>query len=208
MDAKNAANDRFLQLGSSSAEKEFRKHQRIVKRAVDAAKEDWVCRVADAGCMGSRDSCGDWKDAIIVPILILTISLLHIAGKVFARIIQQRLQIIAEDILPDSQCGFRAGRGCTGMSFAARQLIEKCREHLFLLFVVLKKAYDSVPRPALWRVLKKHGVPPTMLSLIRSFHDGMKAEVTVGDTTTDRIKVTSTSARWWATGELDVLKQG
>ena len=100
--------------------------------------------------------------------------------------------MVAEEILPDSQCGFRKGRGCTDMIFAARQLVEKCREHdgvLFVLFVDLRKAYDSVPRPALWRVLEKCGVPPTMLSIIQSFHDGMQAEVRVGDTTTDRIEV-------------------
>ena len=144
----------------------------------------------------------DWKDAVIVPIPKKVnlkecdnwrgISLLDVVGKLFARIIQERLQVVAEEILPDSQCGFRKGRGCTDMIFAGRQLVEKCREHddvLFVLFVDLRKAYDSVPRPALWRVLEKCGVPPTMLSIIQSFHDGMQAEVRVGDTTTDRIEV-------------------
>ena len=39
------------------------------------------------------------------------------------------------------------------MIFVARQLLEKSREHddqLFILFVDLKKAYDSVPRRAIW----------------------------------------------------------
>ncbi len=144
----------------------------------------------------------DWKDAIIVPIPKKGdlkkcsnwrgISLLDVAGKVFARIIQERLQVIAEEILPDSQCGFRKGRGCTDMIFVARQLVEKCREHddtLFVLFVDLRKAYDSVPRSALWCVLEKCGVPPTMLSIIKSFHDQMQAEIRVGDSTTDSIQV-------------------
>ena len=66
------------------------------------------------------------------------------------------------------------------MIFTARQLVEKCIEHndsLFILFVDLKKAYDTVPRSALWCVLEKCGVPPTMLRIIRSFHDGMRASV-------------------------------
>ena len=144
----------------------------------------------------------DWKHAVIVPISKKGdlkecnnwrgISLLDVAGKLFARIIQERLQMIAEDILPESQCGFRGGRGCTDMIFAARQLVEKCREHddvLFMLFVDLRKAYDSVPRSALWKVLEKCGVPPVMLSIIQSIHDGMQAEVRVGDITTDSIEV-------------------
>lgn len=48
-----------------------------------------------------------------------------------------------------------------------------------MLFIDLQKAYDSVPREALWRVLIKYGVPQSMLNVIRSLHDGMSAEVTV-----------------------------
>ena len=51
--------------------------------------------------------------------------------------------MIAKGLLPDSQCGFHKGRGCTDMIFVARQLMEKTQEHgdhLFLLFVDLKKA--------------------------------------------------------------------
>ena len=101
-------------------------------------------------------------------------------GKVFARILQDRLQVVAEKILPESQCGFRKGRGCVDMIFAVRQLVEKCREHddsLFILFVDLQKAYDSVPRQALWCVLEKYGAPPSMLSVIRSFHEGIRTAV-------------------------------
>ena len=42
------------------------------------------------------------------------------------------------------------------MIFVARQLVKKAREQqsdLFVLYVDLKKAYDLVPRPALWKVL-------------------------------------------------------
>ena len=100
--------------------------------------------------------------------------------------------MIAEVLLADSQCGFRKGRGCVDMIFVARQLMEKAREHkesLFIMFVDLKKAYVSVPRNALWTVLAKCGVPPTMLSIIRSFHDGMQAGVRVGSTVTDNFEV-------------------
>jgi len=104
-------------------------------------------------------------------------------GKVFARVIHNCLQVIAERLLPDSQCGFRKGKGCTDIIFAARQLMEKTREHgdcLFLLFVDLKKAYDSVPRAALWTILEKCGVPLRILGIIRSFREGMHVGVWVG----------------------------
>ena len=69
------------------------------------------------------------------------------------------------------------------MIFVARQLLEKAREHqddLFTLFVDLRKACDSVPRKALWRVLERCGVPPRKLRIVKSFHEGMEAEVRVG----------------------------
>ena len=43
------------------------------------------------------------------------------------------------------------------MIFIVRQLVEKAREHsksLYVLFVDLRKAYNSVPRQALWKVLE------------------------------------------------------
>ena len=72
--------------------------------------------------------------------------------------------------------------GVVWMIFCGRQLMEKAIGHntiVFMLCINLHKAYDSIPQDALWRVLAKYGVPPSMLSVIHSLHDGMKAEVTV-----------------------------
>ena len=131
---------------------------------------------------GDLHRCDNWRG----------ISLLDVVGKLFARIIQDRLRPLTESNLPESQCGFRKGRGCVDMIFVARQLIEKSVEHdtpLYVLLVDLRKAYDSIPRPALWRVLEKVGVPPHLLQLIRSLHVGMRARVRVGGGYTEDIFV-------------------
>ena len=47
------------------------------------------------------------------------------------------------------------------------------------MFVDLRKAYDSVPRAALWIVLLKLGVPEQLVSLLKSFHDNMTATIIV-----------------------------
>ncbi len=80
------------------------------------------------------------------------ISFLDVVGKIFAKIIQNRLQKVVEETVPDSQCDFRKGRVCIDMIFCARQLVEKAREHntsMYILFVDLRKAYDSIPRQVL-----------------------------------------------------------
>ena len=57
------------------------------------------------------------------------ITLLSISGKVLAKVLLHRLiPTIAEEILRESQCGFRANRGTMNMVFVLRQLQEKCWE--------------------------------------------------------------------------------
>ena len=66
------------------------------------------------------------------------------------------------------------------MMFAVRRLQElgrKARVPLFLCFIDLQKAYDSVNRTLLWQVFARFGVPPQMLEVIRQFQDGMRAYV-------------------------------
>ena len=58
------------------------------------------------------------------------ISLLAIADKVLAKIVLNRLKFISEEVLPESQCGFRQGRSISDMIFTLRQLQEKAAEHL------------------------------------------------------------------------------
>ena len=53
----------------------------------------------------------------------------------------------------------------------------------------LKKAYDSVPREALWAALKKLGLPGALVSIIKSFHQNMTANVRVDDELLEGIDV-------------------
>ncbi|VDM00182.1 unnamed protein product [Schistocephalus solidus] len=114
------------------------------------------------------------------------ISLLNIAGKIFARIHLNRLNgHLEQGLLPESQCGFRRHRGTTDMIFAARQLQEKCQEmrtHLYTTFVDLTKAFDTVNRDGLWKVMQKFGCPEQFTHMVCQLHDGMKprASLTTG----------------------------
>ena len=46
---------------------------------------------------------------------------------------------------------------------------------LYVWFIDLTKAYDSVDRTLLWTVLARFGVTQIMSTVIRQFHDGMRA---------------------------------
>lgn len=116
---------------------------------------------------GDRSVCGKYRG----------ISLLSAAAKVFARVLLNRLNKLAECILPESQVGFRQERGTADMIFCARQIQEKAREQqkaVYLIFYDLEKAFDNVPRLTLWQVLHNFGCPPRFINLIRVLHDDMK----------------------------------
>ena len=80
-------------------------------------------------------------------------------GRLFARIIKNRLQMVVETrgLLGEMQYGFRRGRSTTDGLFILSQIIElaqKLGKKVYLIFVDLKKAFDKVWRTGLWEVLR------------------------------------------------------
>ena len=145
-----------------------------------------------------------WKDAILITIYknkgdkslcgnSRGIALLGTAGKVFARILLKRLvNTISESVLPESQCGFRANRSTIDMIFAARQLLEKSREQhrsLYVAFIDLSKAFNSVDRNLLWKVLEKAGCTKRFVNLVRCLHDGMTVRIRIGNDLSEPFEV-------------------
>ena len=108
------------------------------------------------------------------------ISLLSIAGKVLARVLLNQLNEHLEQswLLPESQCGLRKDRGTIDMIFTARRLQEKCQEQnmaLYMTFIDLTKAFETVSREGLWKIIAKFGCPTKFIAMVRQFHDGMLA---------------------------------
>jgi len=120
---------------------------------------------------GEKSDCSNYRG----------ITLLSIAGKILARILLNRLvPSIAADIVPESQCGFRASRSTTDMVFVLRQLQEKCREQnkgLYITFVDLTKAFDTVSRKGLWLIMKRLGCPKRFLDMVIQLHEGQNGQI-------------------------------
>ena len=134
---------------------------------------------------GDRPDCGNYRG----------ISLLSIAGKIFARILLNRLSIhITPEVVPDTQCGFRGNRSTVDIIFCLRQLQEKCIEQdrpLYMVFVDFSKAFDTVGRTGLWQLLKKYGCPEKFTTMIEALHIGMMATVNVGGEVSESFRVTN-----------------
>ena len=107
-----------------------------------------------------------------------SISFLSIAGKILAKIILHRLNARLDQagLIPESQCGFRKERGTINIIFTARQ--EKCQEQnvdLYMTFVDLTKALDTVSRDGIWEIMAKFGCPAGFIAMLQQFRDGRHA---------------------------------
>ena len=121
---------------------------------------------------GDLTKCEKWRGVLLTAV----------PGKVFSKIMNGRLvkHFEQQQVLPETQCGFRAGRGTTDMVFTLRMAIEVARaKHvpLYVMFVDLMKAYDSVSRAGMWQVLKRKGIPDQIVSLVQQFYEGKQAQV-------------------------------
>uniref|UniRef100_A0A5F8G576 RNA-directed DNA polymerase n=1 Tax=Monodelphis domestica TaxID=13616 RepID=A0A5F8G576_MONDO len=131
---------------------------------------------------GSRAACDNYSG----------ISLLSTAGKILTHVILNRLlSSVSEQNLPESQCGFRPDRSTIG---TVRQMQEKCLEQnlsLYIVFIDLTKAFDTVNRDALWVILSKLGCPAKFIKLIQLFHVDMIGEVLSGGETSDCFNISN-----------------
>ena len=59
-----------------------------------------------------------------------------------------------------------------------------------LTFIDFRKAFDSVHRAKMMRILKAYGIPPNLLRAIESMYSGTKARVTTADGDTDQFDIT------------------
>ena len=154
-------------------------------------------------CWRTKTLPQEFKDVMIIPIYknkgdyrdcsnYRGISLLSIAGKIMAKILQKRLSVLAETVLTESQCGFRQERSTIDMIFSLRQLQEKAIEQhrdLYIVFIDFRKAFDTVDRTTLWKVLRIFGCPDHFVELVKQFHEGTIGRVTVGNRESDEIRV-------------------
>ena len=130
----------------------------------------WLTRVCQVAWKFGKTP-RDWQTGVIIPIFkkgdrmqrtnCRRKSLLSLPDKVYAKCLERKCLEIVESKLEDGQCDFCPGRCTTDQIFTLKQIFEKSWEYgkdLFTCFVDLEKAYDSVPRDKLWKVLREFGV--------------------------------------------------
>ena len=153
-------------------------------------------------CWEEENAPYDFKDALLVKIFkkgdktlrdnYRRISLLCVAGKIYCKIMLNRLKQLSEKILRESQSAFRSERSTNDMIFSLRQTQEKAIEQgqdLYVIFFEFEKAFDTVSRDMLWKVLEILGCPRKFVNIVKDLHINMKAKVSVSGSISDDFEV-------------------
>jgi len=144
----------------------------------------------------------EWKDSIIVPIHkkgdktdcnnYRGISHLPTTYKILSNILLSRLIPYAKEIVGDHQCGFRRNRSTIDHIFCILQILEKkweYNEEVHHLFIDFKKAYDSVRREVLYKILIEFGIPRKPVRLVKLSLTETYSRVWVGKNVSDRFPI-------------------
>ena len=116
------------------------------------------------------------------------IALSSIPAKVANRMILNRIRPVVDPLLRPNQNGFRPGRSTVAHILALRRLIEGVKEFnlaAVLVFVDFKKAFDSIHRGRMFKILKAYGIPEKLVKIIELMYSDTRARVLTPDGETE-----------------------
>ena len=112
---------------------------------------------------------------------------IEVMSKVVSHLLNDRLQDTGEQLWCEEQCGFRKNRGTMDCIIVFRRLIEEFGgtfppeenqgDAPYILFVDLKKSFDSCNWALFFEMLHRCGVPAKAIAMIKAFHDGFGGEL-------------------------------
>ena len=111
------------------------------------------------------------------------VTLMSITGRILAHVrLGKLIPAVAQEVFPESQCEFHSNCSTTDMIFNLIQIQEKCQERntcmaLHAAFIDLTKAFNTISREGLWKILAKLGSSPCFLSILQQLHIGQKGQV-------------------------------
>ena len=131
---------------------------------------------------GNFSECKNWRG----------IMLLSVPSKILCHIILDRIQETVDKKLRKEQAGFRKDKSCTDHIATLRIIIEQCIEwqsSLYINFVEFEKAFDSIDRTVLWKLLRHYGLPAKFVTLIKNMYEGFTGHVILNGQVSDGFQI-------------------
>ena len=126
-----------------------------------------------------------------VPLYNRPISIICCIAKVYSFVLDCRVKkhLTLNDLLCDTQNGFRARRSCVDHIFSLITILRNFKsqnKQIFLCFVDFRRAFDSVNRPLLfYKISSQFGIVGNMYSALSSLYKSPLSRVVLGDYATD-----------------------
>ena len=120
------------------------------------------------------------------------ISLKSIVAKTYNRVLLNRIRPHLDDILRPNQCGFREKRSTTEQILVLRRIIEGIEDKTLsavITFIDFKKAFDTMHRDKMIKILKAYGIPDIIVHAIEDAYQGTKAKEITSDGDTDEFDI-------------------
>ncbi len=120
------------------------------------------------------------------------ISLSSIVAKTYNRMLLNRIRPHLDDKLRPNQCGFREHRSTVSQILALRRLIEGIQDKnlsAVMTFIDFKKAFDTIHRGKMIKILTAYGIPDTIVKAIDDTYHNTKAKVITPDGDTDEFRI-------------------
>ncbi|VDO83552.1 unnamed protein product [Schistosoma margrebowiei] len=94
--------------------------------------------------------------------------------------------------LRDQQARFPKDQSCTDQIATLQIIVEQSvdwNSSLYINFIDYEKAFDSVDRRILWKLLRHYGVPEKIVNTIRNSYDRLRYKVVLRGQLTDAFQV-------------------
>ena len=119
---------------------------------------------------------------------------MSVPAKLLGRSMIRRLRDGIEEKLRCEQAGFRPKRGTAEHIFILRNIVEQAIEWhscIYLIFVDYEKAFDSIDRETLWKIMKSYGIPDKFITMVKAFYRNCRVAVLHGSSKSEWFDVKS-----------------
>ena len=120
------------------------------------------------------------------------ISLAPVAAKLYNRLILNRIRPALEPFMRHNQNGFRPKRTTTAQVLALRRIIEEVRKNNLssvMVFIDFKKAFDTINRQKMIRILTAYGIPTRIVQAISDMYSNTRARVQTPEGLTEEFQI-------------------